>query len=310
MRSTSKSLSGLKLAVAALVVAGVVGMAWAAEPAGIAGPYATATFSTEVNFVSSIDWVVQEDVTLDKFGSIDVVGPIGGSGGDLVTNPGNVGILKVKTNATHWDIKMTSANNGKPYTPGDSIWSYGPQPCTQNWDCTDSVKVPGIGNNLKYKSTLASLPSTGAVESIDGSAAPYDVILDVAVGGAVQNPVNKNYYSIGCGPTTGCGDAPLPVRLTKAKVKDSKNTPVSFASAIGSVTTDTKFNGLTIGGVQISAVGTDMAQIASNGFNGTGEDQYIYVNAGIHPSNTQYLPSLSPTTVYKETLTFTLYNGF
>ncbi|GBU20148.1 hypothetical protein R80B4_00037 [Fibrobacteres bacterium R8-0-B4] len=309
---------GSMLAAAALVVAGVVGAVWA-RPSGANGQSVTAEFNTDVDFVSSLNWVVEPVMSIDKYASIDVVKEIGSS---LSTNPGNVGVLKISTNGSHYDIQMSSKNGGKLATQGDSLWhKKSTSTCTWGWDCgtADSEWVAGTGSFLSYGSTLTAseyntLKSTTAVNSID-SVGPtvYHVVLDVAIGGAFKNAANGLIYSVGCGPS-GCDNAPTPVRVGKATVRGSNVTPVSFAEVIAGedLGTNTKLAGVTIGGFTITGnAGTNnLADLSSGGFvGGTDKEGYIYINAGIHTSNSKHLV-ISANTRYTETLTFTLVNAF
>jgi len=349
MRITSKSLSGLKLAVAALVVAGFA-LAVSAAPNFSSGSV-NASFSFDNPFEGTIEWAKGPDVDATTILNYDVIGGTDGSRDDFSAIGknsnfiGNVGVLAIKTNAGHWDVKMTSRFGGRLFTEGKDTTIKVPSGCGFSVACRDTV-IKGKGKVLTY-----SFPTTGFATPMSGDAAfesvvlsseasiynstsaSDEVLLDVAIGAAMQ-AVSGAFFSVGC-VAANCSGAPLPLRVGKAKValSDVEGSEVSFAevvsegfgSALGNYTVPTTpvlgnnpnlvkiddYLGLdlrqdiTDGTTKITA-----AQIKDKGFKGKNNaGQYIFVNVGIHPDNTSYISS-NGEDLYKETLTFTLYNGF
>lgn len=317
-----------KLAAAALTVAGVLGAAgavWAGP--GFESGHVDAAFEFSNPFTGTIDWAKTPTADGKTIGSKNVMLYEYNSQTGGPTEPvGNVGVLAINTNGFHWDVKMTTKYGGRLFTDGEPMTIKVPADCDDFTKACGSATVTGPGTSLKYLGGTGGLPPGNATandtrESINNGT---EVVLDVAIG-AAQKVVSGNFFSVGCTNATTCVDAPKPSRVGKDKVLGSgtlanNNTPtapatlapavpVSFADVFSTDYTDNNnikmanqdFLGIPKVSVNASSLGL--------GFIGTSADQHIYVNIGIHPDNASFLDA-DGNTKYKETFTFTLYNGF
>ncbi len=322
---------GVRLAAVALAIAGVLGTAVAAPnfPSGDA----VAAFALDNPFVGEIKWANPPKVDGATIGSYNVIPEA--TDADMVKgNMGNVGVLAIKTNGFHWDVVMRSKYGGRLYADGKdtTVSDKYPSGCDGMLvACKDTI-IKKAGTALAYGSSLPTENKTAEnlKESIDaGTDGAADlVVLDIAVGAAIKG-VSGNFFAVGCtssGGTVTCETAPLAVRLGKADVtksgtmiKENRSegaganaaSGVSFANAIGNNTDAVnKITALTAGTTEyLGLTGTVNAAAIKGGFKGTNVEQYIYVNVGVHPSNSSYI-NANGTTTYKETFTFTLLNGY
>lgn len=304
---------------AALTAAAVSGTVWAAPNFESGSVQAEAVFDNP--FTGTISWAAGPNVDGMVIGKKNVL-----EAANSPEKTGNVGVLAINTNGKRWDVKMTSKFGGRLYTEGKDTTIKVPATCDDfTTACRDST-IKGAGSPLKYVDSYStSAPSGDAANSwYDGGV----VVLDVAIG-AAQKVVSGSFFSIGCTGASACSQAPSPVRVGKSKVLASGTVarvpttaggpvaPISFAEVI-SDSIDIIISDLTDNqqakdflGYDLTATGKKPdADEIKKGFKGKNNvNQYIYVNVGISPTNSGYI-NANGKDVYKETFTFTLYNGF
>jgi len=300
-------------AAVALAIAGVVGIA-AAAPNFESGT-ASADFVFDNPFTGTIEWVKGPNVDALTIGSKDVVEA------PNFANPlktvGNVGVLAVNTNANHWDVKLTTKYGGRLYTDGGLQPDKTPAGCDDFIVACRDTMVPGPGEVLKYVSAIGT-PTGDASESWNTG---NEVVLDVAVGEAIK-AVTGTFFSIGCvgGGSGNCTNSPLPSRVGKTKLLTTA--PVSLGGTAAKLSLAGVIEDDVLAGsnsnllTQTDFLGADLTAVSSAGdlenygFKGKNNtNQYIYVNVGIHPDNSSFVDA-DGESKYKETFTFTLYNGY
>jgi hypothetical protein len=298
---SGRTSSVVKLAVAAVAVAGVVGTAWAAPLAGL-----TASEATKVNMTAAytVNQITEIEATGKNLADDDLrVNVI-----DLptATKFGNLGTIRVRTNSKHWDVVMTTDNEGKMLDKSTAA-------CTTEDDHDAWGNVNGshqVCDDSK-KEFLKSGPTK------------TDVVLDVAIG------VAKTGYKLGnsAAPTTLYPMADVtsgPVFIAPVKVTSLAGTNVatggiSFAATIGgnyktTITSGTFKNGI----VGTTSTGdSTWTNIETKGFptpygNASPEknEEFFYVNVGIAPATFDAINGNKNKRTYTETFYFELYASF
>jgi len=295
-----------KLAVAALAVAGVVGMVSAQST--VAGATNGATENTAPLMKASFNvnnFAVIEGITNDPADdalNFSVEDSVGGT-----TTPGNLGVIRVKTNASAWDVTMSTKNGGRLMKDGrgtgrDTTICDVPN----TWPLTgcQSSHVEEIlepGYKLLFNDHIATTP--GRI----GAAGRDTVVLRVAIGPA--SAVNSD---TGRGGTFGiivakgaqaAGDLYEPTIIDQDDLLISNDpaTPISFAKAFadfyngytGSNTTKGDGSHTTVGGVIMESA----SALSTDGFGPTTGDpsnkwEYFYINVGIDP--TEFVKIVGP----------------
>jgi hypothetical protein len=226
--SISKRFTG-KLAVAAVAVAGVVGMVGAQPAGGLAASLGTGSMSASFTVQQIAEMEVtannptEENLVLD----VDAVPTIS----SIV---GNLGTIRVKTNSAGWDVLMTTDRGGRMLDK--TSLACVSVPVVDSWGnptgaVRDSCPTSG-GTYLKWDNDLTA------------STPPIDVVLDVAIGVAKQGHALGNSGAPAklfplLENTTGGPSFIAPVKVINTKViASTKNgasasVPVSFAVEIG-----------------------------------------------------------------------------
>jgi len=299
--SEVKCVWGLKLAAAALAVAGVVGTASAQspfDPINAADAYpGTATMGVGYEIIREAKIVVtaknpkKADIWDVDPKKTEVSGPLNG----------NLGQIQVTTNSTGWDVLLSTDNGGRlragTRTAGTitSVWDNGCmciKPDTQ-WTVT--------GVNLKY-SDNSEVPLKVAIGMLDN------------INGTTK--VLKGIPSQDVGPAAY---AAAEVDDDKLKVSNVLTTPVSFIETLSGITVTEIGDGLRVGGVK--AKGTAVGTATQMGFGETGPEYYpaasgvkrdgsewFFVNVGIDSKKSGGTEKISGNAEgnYTETFTFTL----
>jgi len=332
--SISKTV--VKLAAAALVVAGGVGTVWAASGvtencvAGAGNNCKQATNGLTTSYEVIKLWNIEvtpgnaKDDGLFLATAADVTATdVGGT----ATKNGNLGIVSVETNSTGWDVKFTTANGGRlakgTKTPHmEDQFDIGCMCINQvqnGWDY-------GNKDYLKYRTSI-----------------PTDAVLSVGIG--LYDKVNGTTYvlkGLATGAATAAYSAALvdPADIITSRTTNADGTPagsirsVSLYEALnndgsgtggvalgGATATGTTLRGaLKIGGVAVSAGGTNgfgptdtPLKNGSNTVIPTDNKEHFFINVGF--------PKLSGGATgdplggneegtYEETFTFTLVANF
>jgi len=326
--SISKRLT-CKLAVAAVAVAGVVGMAGADDISK--GPVEMGvSFLVETNDTARIEVAVaksptREDLVKDSLGGANAAG----------NNPGSLGILKVTTNNDAWDVEMKTLYGGKLVYVGEStpdpdnpVCPSGSTPITTGWDkgkCDAGAgavvdMVPGVilgsTQTLVYKDNSLSTGGKGYQDGVMEDADNDTVLLVVKIGmcdlGAdLHTSATANLFYAWGEPDSG--SRYLPVLIDSTSLRESRQreadgtagpgTAVSFSKVIGgSGWTGTLAHG------QVS-----LADIGANKFRkpvtplGGKHVQHIYVNVGLNPAGpVGFLEKKANSGTYEERFIFEL----
>jgi hypothetical protein len=336
---------GVKLAVAALAVAGVVGTVWAdlatLQKADGDKASATATVGFIIDNKAEIE-CTPKNVTEAELATLDWAKI---SGTPSATNFGTLGTIKVTTNSTAWDVRMTTKYGGRlVYNDGG--------PIAGQFDCDGTIdpwtgacsgketpkKSAGTNYPLTYNSAGASA-SKGLIAGTAGTAATPEsfpgagdgVPAVPAVNDQVQLLVTIGVAKLGSdlgAPAAQSGNlyplgAPgaysnfLPIEVTGAQLLTSCEKqldgttptsgfdPISFASLVGNGYED-KATPAPLNYAGIA--GRPWTTIASDGFGKpTNGVEYFYVNVGMDSS----MPlGGNKKGKYEETFTFDLYASF
>jgi hypothetical protein len=250
---------GWKLAVAALAVAGVVGVVWAVDlGGGVQQQEMSVSFKVEISDTALLEKV--KEATLDKAALL-----LGGTAaadktGDEV---GTLGILRVTTTSGLWDVTMKTLYGGKLVDPGQKTedvpkayhcpigWTPNPwnsQKCQKIGE-SDIDAVPDSSNgtmrSLVYVGKGQTAP--GVIATAGSGATDHDTVqLIVKIGicnvGSDLDPdaVQDRYYNLGA--PGNYGDY-LPVAISSGDLQDTRKyeatggnatqVPLSFAEKIG-----------------------------------------------------------------------------
>jgi hypothetical protein len=269
-----------KLAVAALAVAGVLGVAWAILPSDVKNT-ASMGVTYQVQSIAEID-VTPHNPTNEELLKNDTLTVTGGHFGTL-------GTIKVTTNSTGWDVWMTTANGGqladirgiktiKSCPSAD--WLTG---ITDSSKCTDVPDPSKPAPILKYADATpvqlgvaVGLAKTGTAI---GAGAPATIYPIFSAASVFIPPVSVD-----------------PADLTTA-IRPASGAPtdyISFAGLLGGTWSGTTPGGQfdkgiygTTGETLTSASG--WTTISGDGFplptgNSVDGEEYFYVNVGINTS--------------------------
>jgi len=289
---------GWKVAVAALVVAGVVGTAGAASlfPTADAGPTGDMGVAFEVKRKAIIecDGKKPDREKLLSFNALDSVGSVAISRQD----PGSLGTIKVATNASSWDINMTTANGGRLVS---RLGGKPTQTCSQPdpWDASKCLDAGGFGVGPDTGGSVDTLKFTATPSGSSGFITSTNYVqLEVSIGLAYlgsqmsTSAPQTNLYAIGA-PSSYVKPAPIASGdLEKTgKVVSTvapSAVPISFASVIGPhyaartsiLTNNAKYFGRDWSG---SANSVEQAGfVTPNHTLGPTDEQYFFINVGLN----------------------------
>jgi hypothetical protein len=327
--SISKTV--VKLAAAALVVAGGVGTVWAQSTvapdlSGVGGSCVNCkqaanglTASYEVVKKWNIETIPGNatDAGLFIATANDVtVSDVGGTG----TKNGNLGIVSVETNSSGWDVKFTTANGGKLakgtkkmgqedrfdlgcmcIKPVDTGWVYGNKDYLKykTTSPTNAVLNVGIGLYDKINGTTYVLKglATGASNTSYPAALvdPADIVASQttnADGSATTSPVSVSLYEALNNDGSGAG------------------------TALGGAGATTLRGALQIGGVAVSGGAAGFGPTDTELTTGGGAviptdgKEYFFINVGLLKTSGGAQLGGNEEGTYEETFTFTLVADF
>jgi len=231
--------------------------------------------------------------------------------------PGNLGVIKVETNSTLWDVQLTTKWGGKlvkegvptstnPPTFGCPTGS-GPDP----WNTTQCLDASG---NVVAKEEIMN-PAVGAPLQYTGGT---DVSLAIGIGVAdsgknLSTSATLDYYALGAPSSYGSF---LPVQVTQALIGPSNRyDPATGApnSSVAPIKFSTVLNG-SYGGAAVTAQkswfdGVNTGALTSGGGFGLSPYDgiaYFYVNIGLNRTATTLGFSGNEDGDYTETLYFDL----
>ncbi|MDR2693938.1 MAG: hypothetical protein LBB74_06960 [Chitinispirillales bacterium] len=313
---------GWKLAAAALAVAGVVGMAGAQT-------FATSGGTGKMGVTFTVAKKAELTCTGKNLTKEELLAANAFDSGLAKINPGNLGTIKVATNAFSWSIEMTTENGGRlVYRKGGKPG----KPTCSNINAWDATKCDDVGgwavgadtggttDTLKYTTTSAS--ASGVIK--DGGTGKDHVQLEVSIGiaflgsqldaGAGQSTL----YAIGA-PSNYTTAAPVAINdLEKTGTMlstASPAVPVKFHDLLGKHYD--KWDSPPASYVSLNGQywNTNSGNIASNGFNapnhskGPKDEQYFFVNVGLNQTAKDKIGG-NKDGAYKETFTFELVGNF
>ncbi|GBU20143.1 hypothetical protein R80B4_00018 [Fibrobacteres bacterium R8-0-B4] len=303
---------GLKLAAAALVVAGVAGGAWAQKIPGMevgATAPAKAAISLTFPLVATIDWIGNGTYDESKLGD-DVTKYV-----EVwdAKSAGNLGRVKIKTNAERWDVTFSTKYGGRLFASGGKTPDKQTPP-----GCTPTLTNPCIpdyqdigGEYLVYK-THNNTPNEARLQCEDcgGAGAIDTVILEMSIGAAdsINVPGGYNgYYALGAEKNNTIP----PTRVPKSKLKDSdtqgKEVSLAGCFADAALADPTKLYLLLQSRPNWAGKFSGATDLSSKGFPTPEKDkyEYFYVNVGIGPNNYLDIKKKANKT-YTEEITFNL----
>jgi hypothetical protein len=321
------------LAVTALAVAGVVGMAGAADKVTPTSQVMSVGYTYLIEDTAFIE--IAKSTQLDKKA---LLANNTGKAGDSTDQVGTLGIIRVTTTRdaytvtmkTKWGGKLVDEGTPTPTTTMTCPANYSENPwntamCSPNSGTgADVAKVPvmspGVTKQLLYKGKSLTMPG-----AITGPA--YDTVqLHVRIGvcdlGAdlSVSAVAGNYYSFGSPDATELGKFPPALidaaTLTKSRQYNADGSttgvttnPVNFATLLG-----TKYSGETNTRYDWSTIKTagkfPTPKTPGTATTPSKKVQYFYINVGIanDPANTNktVLENKATSGNYSETFTFEL----
>jgi len=298
-----RGVRGWKLAaVAALAVAGVVGTVWAlptGDPSETANMTATYTVETLAHITAVPNAGLTNDVLLteDALTSTSAIGSARGEG------PGTLGILRVQTNASNWDVQMRTRSGGRLVDESGATTKPGSCSSWDAWGVVCQSTFPDTIIGGEYL-TYASAGSTSA-SGIIGGTTRDTVRLQVAVGLANLGAVLSSGANATSVYALGAPGAPIePVEVAHAALNASQVAAgtvgyISFANLIGGTTgTQYQSDAAALSPSVTTFSGRGWAAIASGGFavpNYTNDfssptppanlphknEEYFFINVGI-----------------------------
>jgi hypothetical protein len=304
-----------RLAVAAVAVAGVVGMAWADLPTTSTGQTGTMSATFTVQQIAEMEVTPNNPTEENLVLEVDAVPKVT----DIV---GNLGTIRVKTNSAGWDVWMTTDRGGRMLDK-------------TSVGCVEVPNVDGWGNPTGTFHDSCSTAGAKYLTYNNGSAV-VDVVLDVALGVAKQGAAIGNtgaptkLFPLLNALTAGTPSFVAPVKVIDTDVTGSDKSAattkaVSFAAVIGG-----GYDGLgaPTGAFNQGIYGTTTAAtegtwdyIVSNGFPKPGavestnvlpnvvkEEEYLYVNVGMPQTTFNALEGNNGT--FTETFHFELVANF
>jgi len=337
--SISKTV--VKLAAAALVVAGGVGTVWA-QATPVPNTSATIKAGGDVAASMSATYTVEQTAeiavtpnnpTSEKFIGFDAdASSLDGADG----SNGNLGTVRVKTNSRGWDVTFTTVNGGK-------------LAMTEVKYDTTKVLIPGkfppeyrdsIGSKYGTPKYLCYIANSGLTDGIGmkpGATTSDADTAELMVGvGMLERVGGVNYLK---GYPNGLSAKYATPLVTYANLRATQTldatgtaivagsiTPASFAKIVGNGTaisaTQTALGAgreMKVGGVVVGATAgqtglagfgpTNTALSGLPGVTKSDDSEYFYVNVGI-PSANELKMSGNTKGDYTETFTFTLLANF
>lgn len=301
----------VKLAAAAVTVAGVVGTGWAQAPTT---PSATLKATYTVEERQKIETIsrnlTKTELELTKAG--DAAAAL-----TKAQDPGNLGIIKVTTNSAAWDVQMLTKYGGKlVFNEGGA--PTGTSTCSGTIDpwnsenCIGGTWIPDVGPGTLHSLTYIHSSGVGA-----GDTVKLEVAIGVADSGAYlsSSAVKTSYYALGA-PSGFAGFSPSAVTTSLAASAETNpatgaagsKTPISFAENIG-----TTGSSWTLPTTPTWITGNVMGSLASKKtftVPNINEQAYFYVNVGLNRTNTATLFGGNKGGDYEETFTFNLVANF
>jgi len=331
---------GLRAAAALMVVAGVWGTVAAQGHVVTANPDAEVVNTADKMRASVTieNTAYLEGKSAEPSGEKLKFADIGARVNNVVdgTRTGNLGVIRVRTNASSWDIEMSTKNGGRLLKDGRTTTEKLPPVCKTE------VPFPGSGcleyypDEYKKESGYTLLYSNGTTgtagepNSTDGGrivgvgeeAGRDTVLLQVAIGIAASNnggDVGGSFGDVYVKGATAAGSTFYPTVIDPNNVMNSNkaNKAISFAKAfaadyqIGGGTNTNAAANATVGGVNLKTV--DATFGVSKGFGSTTATEtdktkqweYFYINAGISEDNYDKIVG-SKSGEYYEVFTFDL----
>ncbi|GBU20152.1 hypothetical protein R80B4_00027 [Fibrobacteres bacterium R8-0-B4] len=305
---------GVKLAAAALAVAGVAGITTAALPTVIVvGQAQTLTASVVVENIA--------ELTATKNAGADLIRGYDAYQKPDLRDPGNFGTIKVRTNQGIWDVKMTTGHGGRLVFTEDGKETI---VCDTAWDgSTSNCKPKTVGGTDHY---LTYKPSSGLTRGVIKAAVntnPDTVLLDVAIGmakdGEALGVAAGQLFTIDA--PAGASEIIAPVQMDSTSLVDS-NKPakaISFAKLIGNsykaTGTAPATNSNSAPAFDVGPEGggnaTPWNKVETDGFPqpAVNNTEYFYINVGILPDADKLIATKKGGT-YEETFTFNLYTSW
>jgi hypothetical protein len=338
---SGRTSSVVKLAVAALAVAGVVGTVWAgvsvmdkgAATITEGGDNAASMKMTYTIEQTAVIEVTSKNPTSEQFVGFDADGSsLDGQDG----KNGNLGEVRVKTNSRGWDVTFTTVNGGKLAVTNDTIMSqqamkpgiFPPQYYDSSWTVHRNPAY------LLYDNTYAG---TANVQNLTN---PTRKAVQVSVGIGMLEKISGAKYLKGFANNLNAAAYATP--LVPASDLDasqtllengSTNTSAVSVSFVEVLSTAASSPGLTAAQAAITdsdrkikvggrELGTGATSTSTLGFGPTNSPitipnipkkdddyEYFYVNVGLPEANVDYILG-NKKGDYSETFTFTLLANF
>jgi len=283
--SEVKCVWGLRLAVAALTVAGVFGTVWAQSGAK--------------QDKLQVKWLVEEKADIKTIQNLVDAAALGLTykGSDTIldvgVNPGNLGIVRVATNSSAWDVTMTTKYGGKlVYMEASSPTQGGGGSCNNGqgdpWN-PGTCLSGGTWQPAMTPGDMHSLTVLNANGDID--TVKLEIGIGVADSGAyLSTSATAKYYALGAPDTynnfgatnidattlTSSGIYDPVTGTQKSASGAGAAQPISFAEKIGA-----KGSGWTIPNTINSWIkGTSLSNLSTTKLFGqpTNETAYFFVN--------------------------------
>ncbi|GBU20157.1 hypothetical protein R80B4_00032 [Fibrobacteres bacterium R8-0-B4] len=342
----SISKTAVKLAAAALAVAGVTGAVWAqtspVTAASVSQGKMVATFT--VGGSSEIE-CIPKNPTEDVLLATDVTKP-------ELADPGTLGQVVVRTNSTAWDVSMTTNYGGrlvktssKTYVPPvcDAPDPFDPSGCLGNMVAQDSAD--GSVTDVLVYSTTGTATGPGVITSTILDTVQLEVAIGLAKLGDEIAPgspsATGNVYSFGAPTDYNTLSYLAPVKVLNTaltgsrtlKINASEASPpttvgIGFAAVLGAATAYGDASNVGAYSTQYTATGggsagrawTGTGGIFTSGFgtpkykatNAAGKtvgQEYFFINVGFLPTLTQKIGN-NVKGDYQETFIFDLVSAF
>jgi len=222
----SISKTAVRLAAAALTVAGLTVGAWAQSPwTNLTNGAPSAEMGVgitvkKIQKISAIPKGITEDELKATYTGTVLATP-------TASVPGNLGIVRVETNSGAWDVQLTTKWGGKLVMEG--VPTKGPPACNagDGYDPWNTSQCIDAGTGNAYTPDSVTIPGSGAALKYSGG----DVGLEIAIGVAdsgknLSNSATLDYYPLGA-PTSY--PSYLPVDVTSAVAASGRYTPATGA---------------------------------------------------------------------------------
>jgi len=327
----------VKMAAAAVVVAGGASAVWAqaAYPtpvgaASVSQDRMSATFM--VGGVSLIECIAKNPDENVLLATDVVVKP------SPIIDPGTLGMVKVSTNSTAWDVSMTTLHGGRlvkssestpgaPVCPSGHDDPYSPTGC--DVDKVPGDPIPGAVTNVLVYSTTGDATGPGI---ITGGTDPDTVQLQVAIGLAkageevsASQSAQGNIYAFGPPDNVLAPVLVSNAGLNASRALEINNNPftsvagVSFAKVLGGASAytgaasgydkqNTDANARSWSDVASMGFGTPKNKLPNNDGKMVGVE-YFYVNVGFLQSLVSKIGT-NAKGEYSETFIFDLVSAF